>query len=211
MIQLYDYYRSTACFRVRIALNLKALDYKIIPVNLLKSEQSREEYLAMNPQGLVPTLKHDDKTISQSLAIIEYLDEIYPDTSLFPKDAFLKAEARAIALMIAADMHPLNNIGVLQFLTKNLDLSEDQKNKWYAQWIAKGFTALEKKLSAFQHTDAFCFGDTPTIADICLAPQMYNARRFSCDISAYPTLIKIDAHCQKHPAFIKAWPNDPSA
>lgn len=206
MIQLYNYYRSTASFRVRIALNLKQLEYQAIPVNLLNHEQQLPEYKSINPQGLVPTLKIDNKIITQSLAIIEYLDDVYPNPPLLPHDAYQKAHVRAFALTIAAEIHPLNNLGVLQFLTQKMQLSEEQKNTWYQQWVAKGLTALENTLATQNHTDDFCFGTTPTLADICLIPQLYNARRFHCDISHYPTLIKIDANCQKHPAFVKACP-----
>lgn len=206
MLKLYDYYRSTASFRVRIALNLKNLAYEILPINLLKNEQHALLYKSVNPQSLVPTLVYEDQFITQSLAIIEFLNDLYPDPPLFPTPPLQKAEVRAFALAIIADLHPLNNIGVLQFL-KQVGVTEDQKDIWYAHWIAKGLSALEDKLSRKgPHLTDYCFGDAPSIADICLVPQLYNARRFSCDISHYPTLIKIDAHCQQHPAFIKAWP-----
>ncbi|MHB1948708.1 MAG: maleylacetoacetate isomerase [Gammaproteobacteria bacterium] len=212
MLQLYNYFRSSASFRVRIALNLKGLEYKEIPVHLLNNggEHLAVDYQAINPQGLVPTLQDNSKTITQSLAIIEYLDELHPEPPLMPKDPYQKALVRAFALAIAADMHPLNNLRVLKFLNKDLNLSEEQKVQWYQHWIATGFSALEKSLTSSPHTTDFCFGQTPTIADICLVPQMYNARRFNCDISAYPTLVKIDAHCQTQPAFIKAQPQETS-
>lgn len=211
MRKLYNYYRSSASFRVRIALNLKGLDYQEIPVNLLNNEQHLPDYQAINPQSLVPTLDDNNHIITQSLAIIEFLDESYPHPPLLPKDPFQKADVRSFALAIAADMHPLNNSGVLQFLTQKLALTEEQKMVWYRHWIAKGLASLEKKLSISGHSSDFCFGNIPTLADICLVPQLFNARRFSCDMSAYPTLIKIDAHCQTHPAFIKAWPKEPTA
>ncbi len=210
MLKLYDYYRSSASFRVRIALNLKELPYETISVHLVNQggEQFTDEYQKINPQSLVPTLQDGNKIITQSLAIIGYLEDIQPTPALLPQDPFLKATARSIALTIAADIHPLNNLRVLKYLTHELGLSEDKKNQWYQHWILKGFTALEKQLTALKIQDDFCLGNTPTLADICLAPQMYNARRFNCDLSAYPTLVRIDANCQKHPAFIKAWPKE---
>ncbi len=210
MIQLYNYYRSSASFRVRIALNLKELDYQEIPVNLLKGEQHSAEYKAINPQGLVPTLKMGDITLSQSLAIIGYIDELHPHPPLLPKDAYLKAQVRAFALAIAADIHPLNNSGTLQYLIKEIGLSEQQKTAWYQHWVAKGLQALENSLTAKKEQHDFCYGNTPTLADICLVPQLYNARRFMCDVSPYPNLVRVDAHCQRHPAFIKAWPIETS-
>lgn len=208
MIQLFSYFRSSASFRVRIALHLKGLNFEEIPINLLNAEQLNPEYQLLNPQALVPTIKIEDKIISQSIAIIEYLEDIFPKPALLPQDPYQKALVNAFSLAIAADIHPLNNIGVLQFLLKEYGLSEEQKNKWYQHWIAKGLNALELKLAKLDLQSAFCFGDSPTLADICLVPQMYNARRFHCDISPYKILNKIDAHCQTHPAFIKAWPNN---
>lgn len=212
MIKLYDYFRSSASFRVRIALNLKGLDYEIVPIHLINNngEQHSPEYQKINPQSLVPTLQDGDKTITQSLAIIEYLDDMYPSHPLLPSDPYQKSFARSCALQIAADIHPLMNLRVLNYLTKDLELKDEKKNAWYQHWIAKGLTALEKKLVSAKLSGEYCVGDSVSIADICLVPQMYNARRFSCDISAYPTLVKIDEHCQKNPAFIKAWPQENS-
>lgn len=211
MIELYNYYRSTPSFRVRIALNLKNLDYKNIEIHLLKNggEQFSAEYQKLNPQQLVPTFKDGNKIISQSLAIIEYLDEVYEEPKLLPSDPYTRAKARSFALQIAADMHPLNNLRVIEYLTKNLQISAEQKKSWFDNWVHKGFSALEKQLAELPKYD-YCFGDTPSLADICLAPQMYSARRFECDISAFPRLIEIDAHCQENPAFQKAWPKEPS-
>ncbi len=208
MIELYNYHRSSASFRVRIALNLKSIEYKDISVHLVNNggEQHTAEYVKLNPHQLVPVLKDGDKIITQSLAIIEYLNEVYPSPALLPDDSFNKAKVRAFSLSIAADLHPLNNLRVLQYLTKNLNLSEDQKNDWYSHWIHKELSALEADVAANNHD--YCFGNTPGLADIMLVPQMYNARRFSCDTSRYPTLVRIDEHCQKHDAFKKAWPND---
>ncbi len=210
MIQLYNYYRSSASFRVRIALNLKQLSYQDIAVNLIHNggEQFTSEYLAINPQSLVPTLKIDDKIISQSLAIMEYLEELYPYPALLPSDAYQKAQVRAFALAIAADLHPLNNLRVLKYITNELGLSEEKKMAWYQHWIIIGLTALEKKITSQDQKNEFCFGDTPTLADVCLVPQIYNARRYSCDLTTFPNLVRIDASCQQHPAFQKAWPTD---
>jgi maleylacetoacetate isomerase len=208
MLKLYDYFRSSACFRVRIALNLKQIPHELIPIHLVNNggEQYALQYQKINPQSLVPSLRDDDKIVTQSLAIIEYLDEVYPDHSLFPIDLYEKALVRSFALAITADLHPLNNMRILKYLTNELHISEEQKNQWYQHWIQKGLTALEKKLVTHHPSTDFCFGDKPTVADICLVPQMYNARRFNCDMSAYPTLIRIDANCQKLPAFMRAWP-----
>jgi len=210
MLTLYNYNRSSASFRVRIALYLKGLDFQDIPIHLLNQggEQFSPSYQAINPQSLVPTLIENDNIIAQSLAIIEYLDDLYPTPPLLPSDPYQKACIRACALNIIADIHPLNNLRVLQYLTRELGLSEEQKQQWYHHWIATGLSALEKKLSSSPTTGDYCFGNVPTLADICLVPQLYNARRYQCDLTPYPTLVKIDAHCQKAPAFIKAWPHD---
>lgn len=210
MLKLYDYFRSSAAFRVRIALNLKGLDYQAIPVHLVKNggEQHTADYRALNPQGLVPTLQDDDKVITQSLAIIEYLDETHPTPPLLSDDVYQRALIRSFALQIAADLHPLNNLRVLNYLTQELALSDEKKNQWYHHWIHQGLSALEKKLTTLGTETEFCFGNTPTLADICLAPQMYNARRFNCNVDAFPTLVRIDTNCQQHPAFRQAWPKE---
>lgn len=210
MIKLYNYYRSSASFRVRIALQLKGLEYQTIPIHLLNNggEQFSPDYQKVNPQCLVPTLQDGEKIVSQSLAIIEYLDELYPEPPLLPNDLYQKALIRSFALHIAADLHPLNNLRVLNYLTQDLGLSEEAKIQWYQHWIAKGLISLEKTLASAEQTHDFCFGNSPTLADICLVPQMYNARRFSCELDAYPHLTRIDAHCQKHPAFVQAWPQE---
>ena len=208
MLKLYNYFRSSASFRVRIALNLKGLAYEDIPVHLVNQggEQYSDTFQGMNPQSLVPVLQDDDKTITQSLAIIEYIDEIHSAPALLPCDTYLKAKVRAFALAIASEIHPLNNLRVLNYLTHDLGVSEEKKLQWYQHWIATGLMALEKQLVSSSFTGDFCFGDAITVADIFLVPQMYNARRFECDLTNYPTLVRIDADCQKLDAFIKAAP-----
>src|SRR5579885_1738697 len=210
MLKLYDYYRSSACFRVRIALNLKGLDFQTIPVHLVNNggEQFSEAYQKINPQCLVPSLMDGNRILTQSLAIIEYLDEIVPENPLLPENPYEKALVRAFALAIAADLHPLNNSRVLKYLTNELHHSEEQKTQWYHHWIAKGLTALEKQLTSLNLSGDFCFGSQPTLADICLVPQMYNARRFACNLDHYPTLVRIDENCQKLAAVKKAWPTE---
>jgi len=209
---LYDYFRSSACFRVRIALNLKSLNYEKVPIHLLNhgGEQFSAAYQKVNSQSLVPTLKDGDKILTQSLAIIEYLDETYPTPALLPTDAYHKALVRSFALMIAADIHPLNNLRVLTYLTNELNITEEKKTAWYQHWMQKGLAASEKQLVNQGKSNDFCFGNEPSLADICLVPQLYNAKRFSCDLTAYPTLLKIDKHCEEHPAFKNAQPTEAS-
>ncbi|UXZ54211.1 maleylacetoacetate isomerase [Halomonas sp. 7T] len=207
MTTLYGYFRSSAAYRVRIALNLKGLDYDQIPVNLVKGEQRGGEQLARNPQGMVPSLVLDDSTVvNQSLAICEYLDEAHPEPALLPADALARARVRALAQSVACEIHPLNNLRVLKYLVRELEVDEAAKLAWYRHWITEGFTALETTLSTDMNSGDFCHGDTPTLADICLIPQVYNAERFECDMSAYPTIQRIAAHCRSLPAFAKAAP-----
>ena len=210
MLKLYDYFRSSACFRVRIALQLKKLDYETVPIHLINNggEQSSEFYQKINPEQLVPAIQDENHTLTQSIAIIEYLDEVYPDPPLLPHTPFEKASVRAFALAIAADIHPLNNLRVLNYLKKELNITDDKKNTWYQHWIAKGLSALEKQLTFSKQSGYFCFGNSPTLADICLIPQLYNAKRFSCDLTPYPILMKIDSYCQTQQAFINAMPKE---
>ncbi len=177
MIKLYNYFRSSAAYRVRIALNLKGLPFEYIPVHLTKGEQRNQAYVALNAQALVPTLVDDTITLPQSLAIIEYLDERYPRPPLLPATPTERARVRAIALAIACDIHPLNNLRVLQYLTRTLAVSDDAKNAWYRHWIDTGLSALETQLAGDAATGAYCHGAAPTLADICLVPQLANARR----------------------------------
>ncbi len=208
MMTLYDYYRSSACYRVRIALNLKNLGYDTVPVHLINNggEQFSPQYQKINPQTLVPSLDIGGQIITQSLAIIEYLDDVHPEPALLPHDPVKKALVRAFALTITADIHPLNNLRVLKYLQGMLHVTDEQKNMWYQNWIQKGFVALEAQLSSHNDGAPFCFGDTPSLADICLVPQMYNARRFNCDLTPYPALRRIDTHCQEIAAFSLARP-----
>ncbi|MFD2175949.1 maleylacetoacetate isomerase [Veronia pacifica] len=201
---LYDYSKSSASYRVRIALNLKGLDYQAISVPLLENAQRSDTYLAMNPAGLVPTLKEGEQAITQSLAILEYLEETYPTPALLPEDPLARANCRSLAYDIACDVHPLNNLRVLKYLTGHLGHSEQEKLDWYVHWLKQGLDALEAKLAGSGHR--FCCGDTPTLADLCLVPQLFNARRFELDMSPYPTLVAIDKECQSLPAFKNAHP-----
>lgn len=209
---LYSYFRSSAAYRVRIALNLKDLDYETRYVDLRKGEQqNKEDYLHINPQGLIPTLVHENKTISQSLAIIEYLDEIFPEPALLPKDIQSRAWVRAFAQSIACDIHPLNNLRVLQYLNSELNTNEEARNNWYHHWIDRGFESLETLLQQNGET-LFCHGDTPTLADILLIPQVYNALRYYCDLSPYTNICRIYETCLKQTAFHLARPeNQPDA
>lgn len=210
MLKLYDYYRSSASFRVRIALNLKQLDYSAVPIHLTNhgGEQHTEQYKAINPQGLVPTLLDGQHIITQSLAIIEYVNDCYPTPPLLADDPYQRALMRSFALSIAADIHPLNNLRVLNYLTNELAITPEQKSAWYQHWITSGLSALETQLTRWKVSGRFCFGNTPSLADICLVPQLYNARRFSCSLQSYPLLTKIDAACQELDAFKAAWPEE---
>jgi maleylpyruvate isomerase len=204
---LYEYFRSSAAFRVRIALNLKGIDPERRYVHLANGEQRKPEYLAVNPQGLVPYLVDGDISIGQSLAIIEYLDEIQPMPPLLPTGAAERAWVRAFAQMIACDIHPLNNTRVLGYLTGPLRHSEDEKNLWYRHWINEGFVAVEQVLKNRAKPGLFCWGDQPTLADICLVPQVANAQRFKCPLEAFPTIMSINARALALPAFDAAQPS----
>ena len=206
-MKLYDYFRSSAAYRVRIALNLKGVKPERAFVHLRRGAQREEGYLALNPQGLVPALAVDQgPVLTQSLAIIEYLDETHPTPPLLPKDAQARARVRAIAMSIACDIHPLDNTRVLAYLTGTLGVTPEARDGWYRYWIDVGFEALERQLAQDPATGRFCHGDAPTLADVCLVPQMANARRMSVDVSPYPTLVRIDAACAAIPAFADAAP-----
>ena len=205
-MKLYSYFRSSAAYRVRIALALKGLAYEYAPVDLRKGEQVAEAYRSVNAQGLVPVLVDERGSFTQSLAIIEYLDERHPDPPLLPATADERARVRAIALAIACDIHPLDNARVLQYLTRNIGASEEAKNDWYRHWIELGFAALETQLASDAATGTFCHGEAPTLADVCLVPQLANARRVSMPLDAYPTLVRIEAACNALLAFAAAAP-----
>ena len=207
-MRLYDFFRSSAAYRVRIALNLKSIepDERTF-VHLRMGNQRAQDYLALNPQGLVPALATDDgHVLTQSLAIIEYLDETRPEPPLLPRDPAARARVRAIALQIACEIHPLDNLRVLNYLVGTLGVAREQKDGWYRYWIDVGFEALERTLSRDRDTGRFCHGDRPTLADICLVPQIANARRFDIDLSPYPTLTRIETACNDLPAFAAAAP-----
>ena len=206
-MKLFDYFRSSAAYRVRIALNLKGQTPARAFVHLRRGAQREDDYLALNPQGLVPSLVTDaGDVLTQSLAILEWLDETYPDPPLLPPDTLGRARVRSLALTVACDIHPLNNTRVLAYLTGTLGVSEEQKNGWYKYWIDTGFEALETRLAREPSTGRFCHGGTPTIADICLVPQMANARRVDFDFAPYPTLRRVEAACVALPAFANAAP-----
>ena len=206
-MKLYDYFRSSAAYRVRIALNLKGVKPQREYVHLRHGVQRSEGYLALNPQGLVPALVLDDgRTLTQSLAILEYLDETHPSPPLLPAGAEARARVRSIALAIACDIHPVDNLRVLEYLTGTLGVTREARDGWYKYWIDMGFEALERRLSADPATGRHCHGDAPTLADVCLVPQIANARRADMDLSPYPTLLRIDAACQAIPAFADAAP-----
>ncbi len=209
MLALHTYFRSSAAYRVRIGLNLKGLDYEAVPVHLVKDggQQLSAEYRAINPNALVPALQDDGATITQSLAILEYLDETYPASPLLPSTPAARARVRSLALQIACDIHPLNNLRVLKYLVKEAGVSEETKNAWYVHWVEQGFAALELQLSGSPDTGKFCHGDTPTLADVVLVPQVFNAVRFKIDMGPYPTISRIVAECDALPAFAAAHPN----
>jgi maleylacetoacetate isomerase len=202
---LYEYWRSSASYRVRIALNLKQVDYESRPVNLLTSEQNSDAYRAINPQGFVPMLEIDGHRLTQSLAILNYLDLRYPNQPLLPASAAERAHVVAMALTIACDIHPLNNLRVLKYLKNELGHSQEEIDRWYAHWIGEGLPALEA-LAAPQ-AGKFMFGDAPTGADVCLVPQLYNARRYDVALDAYPTLLRADENANRLDAFAAAHPD----
>lgn len=200
---LHDYFRSSASFRVRIALQLKGLDFERVEVSLIAGEQKSDAYLAQNAQGFVPMLVVDGEPIIQSMAIIDWVDRAFPEPRLIPDEAMPRAVALAQAQVIASDIHPLNNLRVLKYLTRDLGLNEQTKDRWIATWIAQGFEALE----AMAGEGRYLGGDAPSIADCCLVPQIYNARRFEVPLDAYPRLVEIDAACMELDAFRKAHPD----
>jgi maleylpyruvate isomerase len=208
-MKLYTYYRSSAAYRVRIALNLKGLEYESLPRHLTRGggEHRQADYLAVNPQGLIPFLEDGAARIAQSLAIIEYLEETHPDPPLLPPTAVKRAEVRSLALAIACDIHPLNNLRVLEYLRGSLGLKSSAVDEWYRHWIATGFRGLEAQVARNGSESRHMVGTTVTLADVCLVPQMYNARRMDCDLEPYPHLRRISAHLESLPAFASAAPS----
>ena len=202
---LYDYYRSSASYRVRIALNLKGIDYERVAVDLLAGGQKGADYRALNPQGFVPMLEADGHRVTQSLAIIAYLEATRPEPPLLPSEPADAAHVRALALTVACDIHPLNNLRVLKHLTGPLGQDEEAKNHWIAHWIREGFAALEAM--AAPRAGRFLFGDAPTLADLCLVPQMYNARRFAVPVEDFPLLVRADSEACAVEAFAAAHPD----
>jgi len=205
-MRLYTYYRSSAAFRVRIALNLKGLQYEPQFVHLARGEQRRLEYLSVNPQGLVPALIDDGHLLTQSLAIIEYLEETHPSAPLLPRDPLGRARVRSLALLVACEIHPLNNQRTLNYLVNELGRSEDDKSRWYGYWIHDGMAKLEADLER-GGSGKYCHGDVPGMADCCLVPQVFNAKRFSCDLSHAPRVMRIFEQCMQLEAFQRAQPS----
>lgn len=211
-MKLYNYFRSSAAYRVRIALALKGLEFEHIGIHLMKGEQNAEAFGRVNPQHLVPVLDDEGVLLYQSLAILEYLEETHPHPALLPATPEARNRVRSLALLIACEIHPLNNPRVLKYLTAELGASEEQKNQWYAHWIQTSFTALEQRLVREKYTGIFCHGDSPGYADCALVPQVANALRFKVDLTAFPTILRINEVCMGLPVFIKARPeNQPDA
>jgi maleylpyruvate isomerase len=207
-MKLYSYFRSSAAYRVRIALNLKGLDYDYAPVHLLRDggEQLKPEYRELNPDGIVPTLVDGDDVLTQSIAIIEYLEETHPEPALLPGTALDRAYIRSVALQVACEIHPVDNLRVLKYLKHTLKVGEEGKDAWYRHWLETGFGSLEKRLANDPRVGALCFSNTPTLADLCLVPQVFNARRFNIDMSRYPTIERIANHAGQIDAFARAAP-----
>jgi maleylacetoacetate isomerase len=209
-LKLYSYWRSSAAYRVRIALNLKALPHDIVPVHLLADggEQHGAEFQQLNPQELVPVLLHGNRVVRQSLAIIEYLEETWPSHPLMPATARDRARVRGLAQLIACDIHPLNNLRVLQFFERDWNVPQPERDEWVRRWIRSGLAALEQLLVDHPSTGDYCEGEMPTLADCCLVPQVYNAQRFAIDLSKYPTVARINEQCLRMPEFDAARPEN---
>jgi maleylacetoacetate isomerase len=202
-MQLYNYFRSSASYRVRIALALKGLAYDYLPVHLVKNEQSKPPFSELNAAQLVPLLVDGDERLTQSMAIIEYLDETHPEPPLLPGTPAERARIRALAQDIACEIHPLNNLRVLRYLVHDLKVSDDDKNRWYRHWVEGGLAVVERRLESDPATGRFCHGDTPTLADCVLVPQIHNAQRFDCSLAAVPTVMRIFEACMALDAFAK--------
>lgn len=210
-MKLYTFWRSSAAYRVRIALNLKQIPYEDSPLHLVKNggEHKSEDYIALNPQKLVPALVDDSgNLLTQSMAAIEYLEDVKPSPALLPSNPIERAHVRALSQAVSCDIHPLNNLRVLQYLTGELNLNEDQKAEWYHHWIRIGFEGVEATLESSNYTGEFSFGDTPSMADCCLIPQVYNARRFELDLGDFPIIQRIERNCLSLKAFDQAIPEN---
>jgi maleylpyruvate isomerase len=206
-MKLYNYFRSSASFRVRIAFNLKGLPYEYVPVHLVKGEHVKGPFADISPDHLVPLLEAEGERFTQSMAIIEYLDETHPEPPLLPGDAAARAHVRALAQSIACEIHPVNNLRILKYLVKELKLSEEAKTAWYRHWVREGLLAFERQLAHSPAGSTYCWGGTPTLADCCLVPQIFNAQRFDTDLSGLPrTMAAFDA-CMQHAAFQRAQPS----
>jgi maleylacetoacetate isomerase len=206
-MDLYNYFRSSASFRVRIALELKKLDWNYIPIHLLKSEQLQQPYAQMAPAKLVPMLRDGPQLLTQSLAIIEYLDETHPQPALMPSTSVARARVRALALDIACEIHPLNNLRVLRYLVRELGVSDEAKDRWYRHWVETGLDAVEHQLANSEATGRFCHGDAPTLADCVLVPQVFNAQRYNCRLDHVPTVMRVFDACMQLDAFVSAQPS----
>ncbi len=204
-MRLHTYFRSTAAYRIRIALNLKAIDCDLVPLNLFKGEQKHIEFLNLNPDGLIPVLEHDGNVLTQSMAILEYLEEEYPNMPLLPQVATERAFVRALAQTIVSDIHPLNNLRVQKYLVDQMEVDESKKLEWYRHWVKQGFDGLEKRLE--KSSGVFCHGDSVTLADVCLIPQVYNAHRFECPMDTYTNINRINQHCLELNPFADAAPH----
>ena len=207
-MKLYSYFRSSAAYRVRIALNLKGLPYDYAPVHLLRDggEQLKPAYRRLNPDAILPTLVDGDNVLTQSLAIIEYLEETHPEPPLLPKSPADRAYVRSVALQVACEIHPLNNLRVLKYLKHTVGANDETRDEWYRHWVEAGFTTLEEHLAGDSRTGRFCFGDTPTMADACLVPQVFNAQRFRTDMARFPTIQRVHDHATQLDAFARAAP-----
>ena len=205
MMKLTTYFRSTAAYRVRIALNLKGVEHELVPLNLFTGEQGSAKFLHQNPDGLIPVLATGEDTLTQSMAILEYLEETQAQVPLLPADPVKRAFVRALAQTIVSDIHPLNNLRVQQYLANEMGVSDDNKRRWYHHWVATGFNGLEKRLQ--KSAGAFCLGDELSLADVCLIPQVYNAHRFNCPMGDYPTINRLNDACLEIAAFANAAPD----